>query len=393
MKVLFVTSSGAPNGMYGGSVALYNLAMGLRKNVEMEFVFPNKGVLEQSLREQGFKCYVIPRYDLKWYPGYKSVRQCFEFIPRLARMLYKRTRAIKNLGIIVKKTRPDIIHTNVGPLDIGHIVALKYNIPHVWHIREYQTLDFNAKPFPSMSNFRKKISNSNNHLIAITKDIFSWFKMDAAKDGVIYDGVFEKKEKCDFDKEKEYYLFVGSMSEAKGVLSLLHGYRLYILNGGRYPLKIVGAGGSKSYYENCLKFIENNGIADFVEFCGFRRDVYEIMGRAKALIVTSRFEGFGFITAEAMYNGCLVAGFNTGGTKEQFDNGLCIRKTEIGFRFSSVTEIADILLRIDQNDSNVLEMRKNAFDVVNKLYSLESSAKKIYDFYKKLKSLDLISKE
>ena len=45
------------------------------------------------------------------------------------------------------------------------------------------------------------------------------------------------------------------------------------------------------------------------------------MSKALALFVPSSFEGFGFITVEAMFCGCLVIGRNTGGTKEQFDNG------------------------------------------------------------------------
>lgn len=45
------------------------------------------------------------------------------------------------------------------------------------------------------------------------------------------------------------------------------------------------------------------------------------MNRATALIVPSPFEAFGLITAEAMFNKCLVIGKDTAGTKEQFDNG------------------------------------------------------------------------
>jgi glycosyltransferase involved in cell wall biosynthesis len=38
------------------------------------------------------------------------------------------------------------------------------------------------------------------------------------------------------------------------------------------------------------------------------------MAHATALIVSSYHEGFGFITVEAMFNGCLVIGNNKGGT-------------------------------------------------------------------------------
>lgn len=57
------------------------------------------------------------------------------------------------------------------------------------------------------------------------------------------------------------------------------------------------------------------------------------MSKAQALIVASRFEGFGFITTEAMWNDCLVIGKNIAGTKEQFDNGVAETGHEIGLRF------------------------------------------------------------
>ena len=43
------------------------------------------------------------------------------------------------------------------------------------------------------------------------------------------------------------------------------------------------------------------------------------MNKAQALIVASRCEGFGRMTAEAAFCGCLVVGHNTGGTKEILD--------------------------------------------------------------------------
>ena len=57
-----------------------------------------------------------------------------------------------------------------------------------------------------------------------------------------------------------------------------------------------------------------------IELLGYRKDIPELMSNAKCLIVPSPNEAFGFITAEGMFNGCLVVGKNTAGTKIQFDN-------------------------------------------------------------------------
>lgn len=52
---------------------------------------------------------------------------------------------------------------------------------------------------------------------------------------------------------------------------------------------------------------------------GYCKNVYLLMHKAKALIVASYYEGFGRMTAEALFCGCLVIGRNTGGTKEILD--------------------------------------------------------------------------
>jgi glycosyltransferase involved in cell wall biosynthesis len=45
------------------------------------------------------------------------------------------------------------------------------------------------------------------------------------------------------------------------------------------------------------------GIETNVQFLGFRNDCFDLMYNAKATIVPSRCEGFGFITVEAINAG------------------------------------------------------------------------------------------
>lgn len=296
-------------------------------------------------------------------------------------MLYRRYRGKRDLCRIVDDYKPDIIHTNVGPLDIANNVAKKRKITHVWHIREYQDVDFNMHFYPSRKCFYKKIHHENNHLIAITHNIFGHFNMKAT-DRVIYDGVFEKMDKrLEVDKS-DYFLFVGSLKEAKGLKLLLLAYIEYVKNGGQYRLLIAGEGGPKSYKDECVKLIEENNLNNRITFLGFRDDVYALMQKAKALVVPSRFEGFGFITAEAMHNSCLVIGRDTGGTKEQFDNGLNMHLEEIGLRFSSKEELEHCLHKVEGMDDSAFEqILDNAFETVNGLYNNDICVERVLDFF------------
>ncbi len=105
------------------------------------------------------------------------------------------------------------------------------------------------------------------------------------------------------------------------------------------------------------------------------------MKTAKALIVPSFHEGFGRITAEAMFNGCLVIGRNTAGTKEQFDNGLRIAGREIGVRFTDVNSLADAIGYVSKlSDCEYSEMALMAQNVVQQLYSIEKNTELTYKF-------------
>jgi len=83
------------------------------------------------------------------------------FVPRLCRMLLFNLFAESRLLRYIRAINPNIIHSNVGPVHIGCHIARKLYVPHVWHLREYQTPDFNMRPFPSTRWFMKTLVYEN----------------------------------------------------------------------------------------------------------------------------------------------------------------------------------------------------------------------------------------
>ena len=123
-------------------------------------------------------------------------------------------------------------------------------------------------------------------------------------------------------------------------------------------------------------------ITDQVKFLGLCKDILPLYQNAKALIVPSLFEGFGFITAEAMFSGCLVIGNDTAGTKEQFDNGLEMTGEEIALRYTKQEELVQHLIDVTNNPTRHYEpMILRAQQVVAQLYSTEKHAERVYEFY------------
>ncbi len=98
--------------------------------------------------------------------------------------------------------------------------------------------------------------------------------------------------------------------------------------------------------------------------------IYDLMNRATALIVPSPFEAFGLITAEAMFNKCLVIGKDTAGTKEQFDNGQRKYNKEIALRFTNEQQLTTHLTDIEQNRYNNTLKSSNEHIIMFRHYTL-----------------------
>lgn len=385
MKVLYVTNS---IGLGGDSIALLNiLEYTIPNGIIPLITCPATGEFTRKLEEMKIP-YVVINNQLEIYPRIHSWRSYIKYPYTLLKLLLKQYLAYKRLCTCIHKFQPDIIHTNVGPIHIGYLAAKKYAIPHVWHIREYQLEDFDMHPFPSTKTFLKRIHDKSNHCICITKNIFEHFKLNPLKDYVIYDGVINKKEIIPINKNKKtYILFAGRLEDAKGIKELIYAYNKYAQNGGKYKLYIAGKGNEK-YKQECLHLLQKQ-IRDRVSFLGEceHKIIYELMYNASIFVVPSRNEGFGFITAEAMFNGTIVIGKNTGGTKEQMDNGKIATGKEIAFRYNTPQELTNLLFKVQNLNKDLYwDIANEAQQVVCKLYDKEIQSKKFKELYNHAKS-------
>ena len=234
--------------------------------------------------------------------------------------------------------------------------------------------------FRGKRKFEKMLRTENNYNIAITKGVFNHFSLRPGLDRVIYDGVFEKSQiRNVVDGERFFFLFVGRIEEAKGVIELLEAFSLYCEKKKDATLLLAGANFDDFYYKKCINFINSHKLTNNVDFLGERSDVYDLMSKSIATIVPSRSEGFGFITVEAMLNGSIVIGKDVSGTKEQFDNGLEKCGNEIGIRYLTKEELVQALIYVESTDLS--EMRKRAREVVLELYPAEKHVSLVREYY------------
>jgi glycosyltransferase involved in cell wall biosynthesis len=195
---------------------------------------------------------------------------------------------------------------------------------------------------------------------------------------VIYDGVITDESIPNIQsRHNDYFLFVGRLCDTKGIMEVLSAYMDYCSKVST-PLKLKIAGTGPCVEKIRLMMHESSNV----ELLGYCNNIPELMKGARALIVASKCEAFGFITTEALFNGCLVIGKNTGGTKMQFDK---VNNNKTCIRYDLVEDLTRILCDVSIVDMDyLLSERKESQERVLKLFSASASASKVVNFYKSI---------
>ena len=108
-------------------------------------------------------------------------------------------------------------------------------------------------------------------------------------------------------------LAVGRLHEQKDYKNLLHALAHLPVNGVTYKMCIAGDGPLRGDLEELSMQLR---IADRVQFLGIRRDVADLMSAADVFVLSSAWEGFGLVVAEAMACERVVVATDCGGVRE-----------------------------------------------------------------------------
>lgn len=371
MNVLFILHT---TKMDGSSLSFFNLVKGLKGNgVHVMAVGPrqNYGLVDR-LQEIGIHYYGVNVAE-SIYPHNGLL-----FLPKCFNLLRRKYLSYKEILNISRNLSPDIIHTNVGTIHEGYKVSKTLGVPHVWHLREYQDKDFGWSIFPCKKSFISRLKRS--FVITISHDIRNYFGLQYySKSKTIYNGIFNNEDLHFYPKKEKYFLCCSRISKEKGHDSVILAFSVFLKSNPDYKLKVLGDG-SQEYIEYLKNMSINCGCSESIEWLGYQKDVLSYMNKATALIVASHFEGFGRMTAEACFAGCLVIGRNSGGTRE-------ILAETGGFLFddndgliSSMQRVSH--LAVEQYEKKALYARYKA----KKLYSIDINLERIHDFYKEILS-------
>lgn len=385
IKVLYILNSTLE---YGGATKSFLLMLKgvMDYGVNPIVVVPDANGVTTTLQQMGIRVVVVP-FRMNAYPPVECVKDFLLFIPRLIGRLSLNTLAVRKLRKIFMGENLDIVHSNVSVIDIGIRLSELLHVPHIYHIREYGDKDFGYHHFPCRESYLRKLRKDGCWSIFITKALKSYYEMDSNPTSfVIYNPIYSSSYAVVNEMKKPYFLYAGRLDRGKGVFDLIKAYIFYKSHVSN-PLYLYIAGDSNSEDKVIIEsMVKEEQIEHLVSFLGYREDVDLLMQEATAIIIPSYNEAFGRCLTEAMFNGCLTIGRDTGGTREQYDNGKELIGREIGLRFSTVEELAVCMNDVSNMPKcQVSQMINDAQKVVTELYSIENNVKEVIRLYDNIK--------
>lgn len=204
----------------------------------------------------------------------------------------------------------------------------------------------------------------------VKNDIVSNLGIPAQKIFRAYNGVRQEfqpinnseKEKTQnqYTSGKEYFLYYGAIHPRKNILNLIAAFEQYKSNnGGHKTLLLAGRMAWKtSEIENKIKQSPFSSDIYHVDYLG--DELPRVVASAFGVVYVSMFEGFGLPVAEAMKCGVPVITSNVTSMPEVAgDAAICVNPHD-------VTEIANALCRLDQDNDLVRELSGKGIVQANK---------------------------
>lgn len=361
IKILLVVCNNVLNGTERYVV---DLAGNLSKDIfEVTVATPMKGPLSDILGEKGIKEVIYNNDKLQSYS----------------------LKGLRNIGKILKNGNFDVLHGNSGilPCVVGRLKGVPFvlEVKHgIFYSREQlDSLNFIRRRYEIIKQFfvHKFLATSPNDKALIIK----YFHTPVDKIDVIYLGLDipslrSKIKNSNITKNDEGDFIIGHigrMTFQKAQIILLKAFK--IVN-DRYPntkLIIVGEGEDKN---DLLNFVRQNGLENKIEFKGYIADIYNEMMKFDAHVLTSRFEGMGYVNLEAMELGIPVITTDVGGASNFLTNEYNALITPV----EDPQSTADAIEKLITNDKLRKDIIKNAAQTV-KEYSIERMVKETSDFY------------
>lgn len=369
---MFVSHSA---GLGGAELAMCEQADQLRNfDIFSHIILPSKGPLESVLIEKGIGYTIVDDYS--FWVSIKELSQTPELIKE--RNL-KNIEAATEISDLIKDINPTLIVNNTIVNPWGYPGARVNDLPLVWMVHEFGDKDHGLPLVHGIEATRSFIVEMSDAVVACSDAVKRSLPSHAGNVSTVYnllqldEVVNQSKEKVvsPFSDDKAFKLCtVGTVSEGKGQDYIVDAIDSLKKDGMHVELMIIGAPASKKYQTQLKKKIKTLGLESSITFLGFINNPYPYIKQADAVVVASRNEAFGRITAEAMAIGVPVIASNSGGSLEM----ILDKKSGFLFEASNPQSLAKVITQVSnlspkeveavtvlakRNIANLLDIKSN----------------------------------
>lgn len=322
MKICFIHHNAD---LYGSSRSLWRLSRRLvRDGHSVVVVMPVEGPLYVALQDDGVECIVcrsialIDRYQIRSWRG----RFSFLFTCLISPFV---------LAAVIRRVRPDVVHTNVSVILTSGLAARLVGCPHIMHVREsYDDFRWLWKLY------RRVILSGSDRVVCISRAVAQQFP-ESKKICVIYNGLPASEfEGISEDRVRAFRdvvnvdegVWIGlpgriklkrkgqeTFIEAAAIIKDKHPEVQFLIIGAPYP-------GNEAHEEELRRMVDEYNLNDRVCFVGEWQDMPAAYMALDVVVMPSGTpEPLGGVVIEGMAMRKPVIGSALGGPLEMIQDG------------------------------------------------------------------------
>lgn len=295
----------------------------------------------------------LPKAPVKFKTVLKEYQSTLSGLPKL---LYRLVRSVLNADVVAYTWENGIL--------IPGIIAFVLRKPTIAIVQNnIQRVSENADNRDRERTIRRWVYNRCQAIVCVGNGLTSTIEpgIDSAKVMPIQNGINVEKVRrlsqaaCPaqitkfIEDDTPFIIGVGRLTSQKGFDLLIRAHAAAINQGAQHKLVLIGEGEQK---DDLSRLVKELGVSDSVVFLGYLSNPYPVIAQATLFCLSSRYEGFVLVGAEAAALGVPTVATNcVSGPKELLLDGLYGDLVAV----DSVGELAIAIQRHLENPQRLIE--------------------------------------
>jgi glycosyltransferase involved in cell wall biosynthesis len=324
-----------------------------------------ESIFEKELEEKGFKIHSL-NFPLEKYLDHK--KRYLYYLP----IVLKTRRYLQNL-------QPDILHFHLGGQKFLLPASLFLRIPV--KIRTIHTVA--EKDAPGFRRFFNKLAFKFFGVVpvSISKEVAKTVaQVYGSKifSPVIYNGIdtqrFIGSKKIKRPNEELILINVARFERVKNHKLLIEAFEEALMKQPNMELWLVGDGSLRREIE---LLVQKKDLTEKVKFLGIRSDIPQLLNQVDMFVLSSDYEGFGLVVAEAMAAGIPVISTAVAGVKEILENG----KYGVLVPVGDAEALAKAIVELAKDERKRAEFSEQGRKVAVGRFDIRNTVKKYEELY------------